>query len=427
MSTGARREVYVIVIWKNGQSRLRSKFSPEPTDLAGSQSLHSSPSSGMAPGRGGRNGGRGTPDETVVMDGKTLRRVFDDSTKRWVYRPVDESSGDVISREDFESRRLAEANLRKANDPRHKAAEEKRWLDEQRGAIREKRADAARQARREDFNTAVRDGRVERNRKGRGKIVDVPEPKALTELREEMRLAQIQDTQKKNPGRFAFIKTALDLEESKYANVVEKKRREAYERERKKKGVRGGGNDDDESSSDDSDFNQPVFRGSAADLVDPDYRRGPSGGGRGGAIAGGRGAPSGGRGETNIAGGRGGSHLPQNENNPSRASPIPIPVPRANNGREVKGGRGQKREGRDRSEASGGRGGHGKGSGQKSGHGRGAGNDTDGVANRKTIPAPKPAPTKGEAERSETGGRGGGRGQEKRGRGRGGGSGEASA
>ena len=237
MSTGARREVYVIVIWKNGQSRLRSKFSPEPTDLAGSQSLHSSPSSGMAPGRGGRNGGRGTPDETVVMDGKTLRRVFDDSTKRWVYRPVDESSGDVISREDFESRRLAEANLRKANDPRHKAAEEKRWLDEQRGAIREKRADAARQARREDFNTAVRDGRVERNRKGRGKIVDVPEPKALTELREEMRLAQIQDTQKKNPGRFAFIKTALDLEESKYANVVEKKRREAYERERKKKGV----------------------------------------------------------------------------------------------------------------------------------------------------------------------------------------------
>ena len=114
----------------------------------------------MAPGRGGR----GAPEETVVVDGKTLRRVLDEASKRWVYRPVDAASGETISKEDFEARRREEEAARRASDPRHRAAEEKRWLEQQRGDIREKRAEASRAMRREEHHAALRDGRVERRR-----------------------------------------------------------------------------------------------------------------------------------------------------------------------------------------------------------------------------------------------------------------------
>jgi hypothetical protein len=53
----------------------------------------------MAPGgggtRGGGRGGGGAKDEVVQMGGQTLKRVLDDTTKQWVYRPVDEASGQV--------------------------------------------------------------------------------------------------------------------------------------------------------------------------------------------------------------------------------------------------------------------------------------------------------------------------------------------
>ena len=165
----------------------------------------------MAPGRGGR----GAPEETVVVDGKTLRRVLDEASKRWVYRPVDAASGETISKEDFEARRREEEAARRASDPRHRAAEEKRWLEQQRGDIREKRAEASRAMRREEHHAALRDGRVERRRPRRkGALgVEVPVPDALAELREEMRLATLRETRKKNPGRFAFIETALAVEE----------------------------------------------------------------------------------------------------------------------------------------------------------------------------------------------------------------------
>ena len=229
----------------------------------------------MAPGRGGR----GAPEETVVVDGKTLRRVLDEASKRWVYRPVDAASGETISKEDFEARRREEEAARRASDPRHRAAEEKRWLEQQRGDIREKRAEASRAMRREEHHAALRDGRVERRRPRRkGALgVEVPVPDALAELREEMRLATLRETRKKNPGRFAFIETALAVEERKHETALDAARRRAYAAERRRKGVRGGGESGSDSESDDASDDAPPFalRGSAADLDDPDYRRGP--------------------------------------------------------------------------------------------------------------------------------------------------------
>jgi hypothetical protein len=259
----------------------------------------------MAPGRGGR-GGRGAPEETVVVDGKTLRRVFDEASKRWVYRPVDEASGETISKDVFEARRREEEAARRASDPRHRAAEEKKWLEQQRGEIREKRLEASRLMRREEHHAALRDGRVERRRPRRkGALAEVPVPDALAELREEMRLATLHETKKKNPGRFAFIETALKQEERKHETKVEAARRRAYAAERRRRGVRGGGGEESTSETDSDDEQAArenarlfarthgdasfVLRGSAADLDDPDYRRGPPKGvdGAPGAIAGG--------------------------------------------------------------------------------------------------------------------------------------------
>ena len=212
------------------------------------------------------------------MDGKTLRRVLDEASKRWVYRPVDAASGETISKEDFEARRREEEAARRASDPRHRAAEEKRWLEQQRGDIREKRAEASRAMRREEHHAALRDGRVERRRPRRkGALVEVPVPDALAELREEMRLATLRETRKKNPGRFAFIETALAVEERKHETALDAARRRACAAERRRKGVRGGGESGSDSESDDASDDAPPFalRGSAADLDDPDYRRGP--------------------------------------------------------------------------------------------------------------------------------------------------------
>ena len=194
----------------------------------------------MAPGRGGR----GAPEETVVVDGKTLRRVLDEASKRWVYRPVDAASGETISKEDFEARRREEEAARRASDPRHRAAEEKRWLEQQRGDIREKRAEASRAMRREEHHAALRDGRVERRRPRRkGALgVEVPVPDALAELREEMRLATLRETRKKNPGRFAFIETALAVEERKHETALDAARRRAYAAERRRRACAAAAN-----------------------------------------------------------------------------------------------------------------------------------------------------------------------------------------
>ena len=83
------------------------------------------------------------------------------------------------------------------------------------------------------------------------------------ELREEMRVAVANAVSKKNPGQFAFIKTALDAEEGKHEVRVKAAREKAYQAERKKRGVKGaawGDSDDGEGSSDEDGF---VVRGGA--------------------------------------------------------------------------------------------------------------------------------------------------------------------
>ena len=113
-------------------------------------------------------------------------------------------------------------------------------------------------------------------------------PKILADLREEMRVAAANGMDKRNPGQFAFIKTALDAEEAKHDAAVKAARTKAYAKERKKRGVRGaawGSSDEGEDASDDED--SIPRRGSLADLDDPDYRRGPAPVGPGGASAGG--------------------------------------------------------------------------------------------------------------------------------------------
>ena len=52
---------------------------------------------------------RAQKDDVVQMGGKTLKRVMDNETRQWVYRPVDESSGKVISKEAFEAMKREEA------------------------------------------------------------------------------------------------------------------------------------------------------------------------------------------------------------------------------------------------------------------------------------------------------------------------------
>ena len=233
----------------------------------------------MAPG-GGRGSGRGSApkDETVIMGGQTLRRVMDESTRQWVYRPVDEASGNVITKEAFEARRLAERRLRAEADPRKQAEREKRWLAQQRGEIRNARVEESRAMRRDEHARKLESGLVERRRPRRREIARVPEPELLLELREEMRVALANGLDKKNPGRFAFVKTALDAEEAKHDAAVKSAREKAYAQERKRRGVRGAHDFDQDLSSSDGDESEDaiIVRGSLADLDDPDYRRGPA-------------------------------------------------------------------------------------------------------------------------------------------------------
>ena len=227
-------------------------------------------------------------------------------------------------------------------------------------------------------------------------------PKILADLREEMRVAAANGMDKRNPGQFAFIKTALDAEEAKHDAAVKAARTKAYAKERKKRGVRGaawGSSDEGEDASDDED--SIPRRGSLADLDDPDYRRGPAPvGPPGGASAGGERATvsdvmAGGRtaGGNDAAGAKGkkkkpparrtGKDAPTGDANDandggergSKAVPKPkgVPAPRQAGGRDVGGvdetGLSEKMAGASVGDG----GGRGRGRGRGRGGGRGEG------------------------------------------------------
>ena len=232
---------------------------------------------------------RAQKDDIVQMGGKTLKRVMDNETRQWVYRPVDESSGKVISKEAFEAMKREEAKARWESDPKRQAEQDKKWAAQQRSEIRGARIADAKQMKKNEHVRKLKSGLVEPSRPRRREIASVAVPKILADLREEMRVAAANGMDKRNPGQFAFIKTALDAEEAKHDAAVKAARTKAYAKERKKRGVRGaawGSSDEGEDASDDED--SIPRRGSLADLDDPDYRRGPAPvGPPGGASAGG--------------------------------------------------------------------------------------------------------------------------------------------
>ena len=55
-------------------------------------------------------------------------RVKDAATGKFVYRPVDESSGHVQTKEEFEKQKAEERRRRLEADPKRQAEMEKKWV-----------------------------------------------------------------------------------------------------------------------------------------------------------------------------------------------------------------------------------------------------------------------------------------------------------
>ena len=190
------------------------------------------------------------------MGDQTLRRVLDESTGAWVYRPVDEASGRVVSKADFESQRADERRRARESDPKLKAEREKRWLAQQRGEIRDARLEASRSMRRDERVRKLETGLLERRRPRRGgvdEIAALPPPDVLVQLREEHRVAVANGMDRKNPGQFAFVKTALDAEETKHRAALAAAREKAYAKARARTGVKGAADFEAEPYDDDDE------------------------------------------------------------------------------------------------------------------------------------------------------------------------------
>ena len=108
-----------------------------------------------------------------------MKRVMDDTTKQWVYRPVDVASGQVISKEAFEAQKREERRVRAENDPRKQAEREKQWAAQQRAEIRNMRVEESQKMKRDEHHRKLQSGLVERRRPRRRQIANVPEPKLL--------------------------------------------------------------------------------------------------------------------------------------------------------------------------------------------------------------------------------------------------------
>lgn len=192
------------------------------------------------------------------------------------YRPVDVTTGAVVDAAAFEARKQAEQLDKLRSNPAALQRSQREWEQKTRANIAKTRVDAARKLRRAERERAEREsGTTGPRRRARDPGASAKVSSELAELREEMRVAEATGLAKKNPGRYSFVKAALEVEEAKHAKKVEEARKAEYARARSRKGVRGdAGLDDALSSGDDED--KPVIRGSLEDLNDPDYRRGPA-------------------------------------------------------------------------------------------------------------------------------------------------------
>ena len=222
-------------------------------------------------------GGGGNPNKSqdvVRIGGADLVRTRE-ANGEVTYRPVDAKTGTVVDAATFEARKKEERERRLANDPRARERAASEWAANMRGTITKTRVDEAQKLRREETKQRERASGTS-NPKRRTKALGAVTPsKALAELREEMRVAIASGMQTKNPGSYSFLKAALDVEEAKYAKLVDAARKREYTRERSKRGVRGDAGLDAELSDGDED-DVPQIRGSLEDLDDPDYRRGPA-------------------------------------------------------------------------------------------------------------------------------------------------------
>ena len=210
--------------------------------------------------------------DIVRIGGADLVRTRE-ANGEFTYRPVDAQTGAVVDAATFEARKKAQRQAQLANDPRANERAANEWAAQTRAAIARTRVDESRRLKREDAQRREREsGTTGPRRRARELGASAKPSKALTDLREEMRIAEATGLKKKNPGSYSFLKAALDVEEGKHARAVEAARKRDYAKARSRKGVKGDAGLDAELSSGDED-NAPRIRGSLADLDDPDYRR----------------------------------------------------------------------------------------------------------------------------------------------------------
>ena len=216
----------------------------------------------------------GKATDIVRIGGADLVRTRE-ANGEVTYRPVDSSTGAVVDAATFEQRKKEAREAKLRDDHRASDREASKWAADMRGSITKSRMDEARRLKREDAEQREKNSGGANPRR-RAKTLGVVKPsKVLEELREEMRVAETTNLKTKNIGKFQFLKAALDLEEEKYAKLVDAARKRDYAKARQQKGVRGDAGLDAELSSGDED-DVPRIRGSLADLDDPDYRRGPA-------------------------------------------------------------------------------------------------------------------------------------------------------
>ena len=210
--------------------------------------------------------------DIVRIGGTDLVRTRE-ANGEFTYRPVDAQTGAVVDAATFEARKKAQRQAQLANDPRANERAANEWAAQTRAAIARTRVDESRRLKREDAQRREREsGTTGPRRRARELGASAKPSKVLTDLREEMRIAEATGLKKKNPGSYSFLKAALDVEEGKHARAVEAARKRDYAKARSRKGVKGDAGLDAELSSGDED-NAPRIRGSLADLDDPDYRR----------------------------------------------------------------------------------------------------------------------------------------------------------
>jgi len=253
--------------------------------------------------------------DVVDIGGQRLLRVKDEKTGEFVFRPIDAATGKAKTKETIDKEK--QDAFKERNKEKFLDSDLKRWEEERKRSIVDKRFKEASKLKREERERKEKLGisqptRTKTNNNnnnnnkgtkddGRGKKkekkqmsekrmqhrkewlekhgrVPMPKPsKELAELREEMKQAKANNLEKVNAGKFSFLKMALDLEEGKFQQATREARERNYEFERRAKNVRNGEMDgtdsEDESDEDGAGNGMRRHRMREADANDPDFRR----------------------------------------------------------------------------------------------------------------------------------------------------------